>query len=137
MREILFRGKRKDNGEWVEGWLTEDTVVGSECYKALVIIEKTEKIFEAGWNEIIPETVSEWTGLYDKNGVRIFEGDILQLCNGTYPIEVIYDGLGWKFIRNGKRVKGAFECDIIHDIEICKVIGNIHDNKLEDFENGC
>lgn len=73
MREILFRGKRVDNGEWVEGELLHKTDGKPYIF--------TEDDF-AG-NEVLPETVGQWTGLYDKNKARIWEGDIVRIHNYT------------------------------------------------------
>ena len=67
MREILFKGKRTDNGEWVEGFYYNDLWGDNAHY---IIYDGTDY-------EVIPETVGQYTGLEDKNGKSIFEGDIV------------------------------------------------------------
>lgn len=71
MREIIFRAKRKDNGEWVQGYLVK-------MFSALNIIDKNNENIVY---EIIPETVGQFTSLTDKNGKKIFEGDIVRYCD--------------------------------------------------------
>lgn len=116
-REILFRGKRIDNGEWMEGyvgkyfdgfqnvtciaWPTRETITGSLCYV------------------VDPTTVGQYTGLTDKNGRRIFEGDILKWDSDEYGSE--YNEIcSWDYELLDMR-KNDWK-------EWCEVIGNIHDN---------
>lgn len=151
MREILFRGKRIDNGKWVEGWY-EPPVTGrqpdgsevsfSEC---ITFIREEDGFLQDA--KVIHDTIGQFTGLIDKNGKEVFEGDIgkykqtdgakrngkLITCIG----KVVYNAKTASFAVESKDEAGCkyFDYFPIKDFE---VIGNIHDNPelLEVEENG-
>ena len=131
MREILFRGKRTDNGEWIEGCFLDKNNMG-------IFYDDTEEsdcsihIFS-----VVSETIGQYTGLTDKNGKKIFEGDIVlvpyidpifkctwndtspceeaivKYCNGMFYVEYIESG-------------DKFTLSTMDGY--MKIIGNIHDN---------
>ena len=110
MREILFRGKRVDNGEWVYGTLIQRNICGDV------------------W-EVIPETGGQYTGLDDKNGVKIFEGDIHEYDGRHFAVKFGYytdddtniEMYGWYLDSNSLEEQGSLGVDsekyvnIIHD----------------------
>lgn len=121
-REILFRGKRKDNGEWAEVFYTIDTMIREETtYLAHIISAVPKGIYDHNSWEVIPETVGQYTGLTDKNGVKIFEGDIVKYGGVTYEISYIEKYARFAG-RNGSCIFSSVPFGIV------KVIGNIHDN---------
>lgn len=121
MREILFRGKRKDNGKWVEGHYGE-YYSGKENVSCISISKETISVSLC--YDVIPETVGQYTGLTDKNGVKIFEGDICWFYGGDY-----YSGL-WEqnAIVAITDMTDDEQTHYLKNAEYCEVIGNIYDN---------
>lgn len=129
MREIEFRAK-DFTGEWRYGYIARYRNYKNEVYTAILPIcdNETQETSVEDITSVDSNTIGQYTGLKDKNGTKIFEGDILQLCDGTYPCLIYWSGIGWALKRNNKRVDYAFGCDLISDCEKMEVIGNIYDN---------
>ena len=114
MREIIFRGKRVDNGEWEHG------VPVSITHGVQMICEEYDDV------EVIPETVGQYTGLVDKNGTMIFEGDIIEF-RGEERVVVYFEH--GKFTADFKEYEYLGFDEIFWDhIDGVEIIGNIHDN---------
>ena len=129
MREILFKAKRCRDRKWIEGYLyriSDDT-------SPFIMLKNR---YGEGY-EVEPETVCQYTGLTDRNGVKIFEGDIVDMTGEWWdacgpaghdsPItEVVWDD----------DIAGFFpfanydcDCGVYISASGCKVIGNIHDKE--------
>lgn len=93
MREILFRGKRIDNGEWVEGHLIADEMDASNCFIGYVCgTNEDGSPHDLDVAPVDPETICQCTGLTDKCGNKIWEGDIMrEIYCPHHPYEVIWD----------------------------------------------
>ena len=145
MREILFRGKKPveyynmiDNsgGKWVEGYLIalhdgQSPAIQSEIkiVPDYVGARIDSKIFC-----VIPETVSQFTGLYDKNGVRIWENDIVIIGgNKSFPTVIEFLSGSWQCVRKYTDKGRENEYSYLHRLEYdnpnkYEVIGNRFDN---------
>lgn len=141
MKNLSFRGKRIDNGEWVEGGsiirqiIHEGLTIEHNIYIAnageeFTAIHDTEtgnmlSIEQGTFYAVDPETVGQWTGLTDQNGKRIFDGDIVDILTENEEIGVVeWDDGGYIVSADG------FCVDFLHNINgtDVEVIGNIHDN---------
>ena len=135
MREILFRGKWKNSGEWVYGNLFNPDKADTPTQICIgTYIAKT-------CYEIDPETVGQYTGLTDKNGRKIFEGDIVRLTDEYNEIEwtaIVVFGNPNNSCCWGYSLCPIGKCESTSDILMwvdmeesgayCEIIGNIHDN---------
>ena len=153
MTEILFRGKRADNDEWVEG-----DVLQTRYHSGHIEYQIMPQTPVSSAYPVLPETVGQYTGLTDKNGVRIFEGDIVRYntyddfdCQSVVKFgEYNQDGSAGEY--SASKCIGFyvdvdnFTCpdwceygsncfsnylkqqNILEVAQYCEIIGNIHDN---------
>lgn len=125
MREILFRGKRTDNGEWVKGFYV--CVLDTHYIMTGKFDSLTNGIINSEAYKVDPDTIGQFTGLTDENGVKIFEGDIVRYGDTIH--RVVFEQ------RNGTAYFGLVyaACETLpfghyQDLKQIEVIGNIYDN---------
>ena len=127
-REILFRGKRIDNNKWVYGYLVEALNCVTDKNETF-IIEQDATYFTYGEFacavEVIPETVGQFTGLCDKNGKKIFEGDIVESPHGTQGF------IEWQNAECAFLVNIGDDWQTMDDCTY-EVVGNIYDKGEEE-----
>ena len=135
MREVLFRGRRKDNGAWVEGYYVYSGKHYIICDLEVQSMSREENdLYATEWYEVIPETVGPCIGLTDRNGNKVFRGDILKShWDEDNPEDFCYEVVlwcdnGW-CIKQGTampdRLDGVFKDD---RLECSEVVGNVYDN---------
>ena len=125
-REILFRGKRIDNGEWVYGFYVREEGLKRDGFHSIshIIITKREP-FRSYQDRVYADTVGQYTGMIDKGKNKIFEGDLYRSDSG-YIFEVVYLESEACFV--GVPVKEPESWVFLEDIADMERVGNKWDN---------
>ena len=148
MREILFKGKRTNNNEWIYGNLIHTKKEDLDYYE-IITLDGLQS------STVKTETVRQFTGLTDKNGKKIFEGDIIKAYfkpqnfknppyaigsvifeNGTFKIvvHVSENSIEYKVFEKENTAAYSIEHNFLDRYYVLEVIGNIHDNMDEWFK---
>lgn len=127
MKEILFKAKRIDNGEWVEGYYQKRYCL-SDSEESLIFHADSYKMWE--YAEIAPETLCQFTGLCDKNGKKIWENDILMAhLDESYPEDATYETVEWGVAGFVTREANSTDRQYLNEFDTkhFEVVGNIFD----------
>lgn len=119
-REIKFRGKRVNGGEWVYGMTISNGTIKRKINNIFF------EVAENKWVGVLPETLGQYTGLKDKNGKEIYEGDIISIGGGGLKAVVIWFKGAFRF-RAELNSKAIYFEDIVRDYDV-QVVGNVIDN---------
>lgn len=155
MRDILFKGKRKDNGEWVEGYIIIDGVTGQHFIHCIGnCLYESDKVNEEGLLhfvafEVEPETVCQYTGITGRDNKKIFDKDIVMISEEGYKEDPDYLGLFPQSYGHFKKYTVEFLVGLYQTTYICKrdneimhlckdlvysrylsAVGNVFDNNL-------
>ena len=123
-RKIKFRGKRIDNGEWVYGYLAEKYFYADKKYVILTEYADARNFIEY---EVIPETICQFTGIFDYTDYEVYEDDIIQHFDGRIG-KVVWNKAYGRFdiaIKNKSDTINSFR---VSGLGRYDVIGNVHDN---------
>ena len=125
MRTIKFRGKSIDGKEWLYG----DLVSSADKKRFAILVNDKENYDEC---EVAPKTIGQFTGLYDYNGNKIYEGDILKWeKDGLMYVVKFWDGMFYASVKEcNDGIFGGFPLHALtkHDDRKCEIVGNIYDN---------
>ena len=125
MRTIKFRGKSIDGKEWLYG----DLVSSADKKRFAILVNNKESYDEC---EVAPETVGQFTGLYDCNGNKIYEGDVVEWeKDGLMYVVRFWRGMFFASVQEcNEGILGGFSLHALTEYEYrkCKIVGNIYDN---------
>ena len=124
MRTIKFRGKAIDDKEWLYG----DLVSSADKERFAILVNNAEGYDEC---EVAPETIGQFSGLYDCNKKEIYEGDILKWSNGRSYVVKFWEGMFYASVEEcNEGILGGFPLHALteHEDRKCKIAGNIFDN---------
>lgn len=124
-REIIFRGKRLDNGEWVLGFYFRHEDGRVEIWQPGEFILAGRNLGGL-WYFVDPSTVGQYTGMTDRKGTKIFEGDIVTINGGEEPLVAAFINFSWRLVSDKKEYRHYSH--LMDAEDIYTVIGNIHEN---------
>ena len=146
MHTMKVRGRRKDNGKWVYGWLLKlldgSSIIVLEAARTTETHSHYPAISLGIYHEVIPKTVGQFTTRFDKNGKEIYRGSIMNfLADKGSPSGGYYAGTVGFHPENARVVEWDKDCWMVGgfrlstQLRMYEVIGNVHDNEKESNAN--